>query len=824
MKKILRITPVIVIMNISVLLLVYFGYGEAKRAYWGFKMDKLITQSRIVRDLMDDFLKIGQPLSLIKDFLEKKSTLGKFAGFSVFLDDDDNRSQKDLSVMVLSSSGQIIFSNPKHHDQKAHPSTFQFMGDIDVGHRFDYRHIFIRNQQYAVNEADAYYQVVLPLRDKFTQVGNLVVTLPKAPIQHFLSVKFADVVYATIGVCFLLVIFIAIIDRPQARPHDKAWLGFGYGVASLVTAALIVATLISIYAHGADDKIRMLSKSLANRLDAIVESGVAFESVSGLDTLLYDYQNLDPDIHTVALSDNGMVIIHPNPKMLGRTWKVPQGQNEYIYPIKNSTASVVVTMEQSIIRQKVLLAVKNLATLMAACCFIGFLTYNIGAKLREIPVRAGSNERLRGNTEPGSKGLYETMMPVWFLIVFAESLNLSFLPRYLNDICASYQMTHMSSSLLFSAFFIGFALILVPAGYLSDRWSDKYLIMAGILSFAVTMGLMGMTQHYAAVLSIRCLAGAAQGTVFIGVQNYIRKISHNGKMSQGGAVIVFSFNGGIISGSAIGSILLADIGARGIFFSAAAISVAVLGFVLLYVSDPLAPERRAIQPQKKDLVPTIAAKAHTMMKDGEFVRTLLFVGAASKVTFTGITIYAVPLLMNRLSYAQEDIGTAIMVYACAVLVSNYYISKWVDQSGHIHMALFCGVLVSSIGITIIALAEWEDFIAWFPYSLALLIFGGMFLLGVANGAISSPVVSHIMKTRTCRTLGQGAGVGAYRLFERMGHVAGPLIIGQLFMWYNQRMHAILLFGLVIGVFGIVFLIASNRKQGIENHFNQLPVN
>ena len=116
-------------------------------------------------------------------------------------------------------------------------------------------------------------------------------------------------------------------------------------------------------------------------------------------------------------------------------------------------------------------------------------------------------------------------------------------------------------------------------------------------------------------------------------------------------------------------------------------------------------------------------KVQILIKDGEFLRTLFFVGAASKLTFTGITIYAVPLLMIQRHYTQEDIGLAIMLYASAVLLSNYYISKWADKTGNIPFALFSGVLVSSIGIIVIGLTEWEKISTWLSHSMIFLFYG-----------------------------------------------------------------------------------------------------
>lgn len=824
LRKLLHLCPVIIIMNFSVLLLVYFGYGEAERTYWKFKLDKLVTQSQIVRDLMDDFLKIGLPLSLIKDFLEKESALGKFAGFSVFLDHGDNARKNDIILTVMNNDRQIIFSNQKRQNKFFDQNIARFDNKTGRPDRFDYRHTAIRNTQYAISEDDASYQMILPLHDKFSRVGYLAVTMSKAPVQRFLQSKFIGVFYATIGICLLLVVFIVAIDRPWAARHYKAYLGAGYTLAALIIASLVVVTLISIYSHGADDKIRSLSKSLTTRLSAIVEAGVDFKTVSGLDSILFNYQQLDEDIHTVVLTDHGMVMIHPDSDQIGRPWKVPPGQKEYAYNIDNSTFSVVVTMDASIIRYKVLLAVKNLATLIAACFFIGFLTFNVGAALKPMPGDKSAKAPACAGNARSSQCLYETMMPVWFLIVFAESLNLSFLPKYFNNICAMAQTSPFSSSILFTAFFVGFALILVPSGYLSDRWNDKNLIMLGIILFAGTMSLMAVTRSYLWVLIIRFLAGAAQGIVFIGVQNYIRKISRQENMTQGGAVIVFSFNGGIIAGSAIGSILLADIGIQGMFFSAAAISIAAFIFTLLYIPGLPGVGRTELKTDKAALVRSLLNKGRTLVKDGEFMRTLLLVGATSKVTFTGVTIYAVPLLMIQLDYTQEDIGLALMLYAGAVLISNFYISKWVDHTGNIPIALFGGVVVSSMGIMVIGLAEWQGISSWLSHSATWFFFGGMLLLGAANGAISSPVVSHIMETRACRKLGQGTGVSAYRLFERMGHVTGPLIVGQLFTWSKQKMDAILLLGIIVAVFGIAFLISSGRKHSVRERINRVTAN
>ncbi len=91
------------------------------------------------------------------------------------------------------------------------------------------------------------------------------------------------------------------------------------------------------------------------------------------------------------------------------------------------------------------------------------------------------------------------------------------------------------------------------------------LAASGLLMLAIPLDI------YAVILA-RSLSGVGQGMLFIGVQSYILSMASPDRKTQGASIIVFGFQGGMISGMAIGSLLVSYIGASGVFTMAGAVA------------------------------------------------------------------------------------------------------------------------------------------------------------------------------------------------------------------------------------------------------------
>ena len=93
----------------------------------------------------------------------------------------------------------------------------------------------------------------------------------------------------------------------------------------------------------------------------------------------------------------------------------------------------------------------------------------------------------------------------------------------------------------FTAYYLGFALSLIPAGVLCDRRGAKPVMLLGlvlaagsVLALALPLGIWEMT-------ALRAISGIGQGVLLIGVQSYILAVASPEKKTQGAAIIVFGF-------------------------------------------------------------------------------------------------------------------------------------------------------------------------------------------------------------------------------------------------------------------------------------------
>jgi len=201
--------------------------------------------------------------------------------------------------------------------------------------------------------------------------------------------------------------------------------------------------------------------------------------------------------------------------------------------------------------------------------------------------------------------------------------------------------------------------------------------------------------------------------------------------------------------------------------------------------------------------------------DVSFVKTVVLVGIPTKMILTGVTIYALPLLLSLRSFPQEDIGQILMFYAAGVLISSRYASRTADRVKNTKHILFLGMLGAGIGLGLIGLMNWQVLSALsVPFLDALLVIAGMLILGLSHGFIHAPIVTHITETRSAKALGQAGVASLYRFLERLGHVTGPLVVSAILVAMHENTVSIALIGTVVAAFGLVF-VAGGKKIGTE---------
>ena len=774
-RRTLDALTMMLVSGLSLLLLIYVGFGEAQRTFQQFYLEKIQAQGSVIRGTMETFLRAGLPMR-------------QYAGFNTTVEPILRADGSIAEIAAFDRAGEVVFSSRGMElplfEEIWHSSE-------ESGARFEFR----RNADY--------YQVVLPFRNKFEVVGHLAISLPKSVIAKRVKESFEPLVGAGLLLSIVFSIFVSLAG-PGIRKRRLPWLQIAYAMTFLTMSVFVVGSLIALYSEGVQAKTKALADTLGHRLSDIVAFNLNIREIDGLDRVLGEYQRLNPDISAAGLTMDGRVEIHTDETKLGRSWISQSGTYEYVVnltpPGDPRNIRVAVALPSDIVFSRIVRSVKNFAALFVASAFMAGLFLQLAGTMRRPCAPAGVE-----GSGAEEDWLLDLVKPVFFLAVFLEHLNYAFLPQFMHEVTDRIGLSAGFASAPFVTFYLCFALALIPSGYYAQRFSARPLMWVGLL--LAGLGLFMLTfSHFDLALAVlaRGVSGIGQGMLFIGVQSYILATASPGRKTQGASIIVLGFQGGMISGMAIGSLLVSYTGPDGMFMVSGGIALAVALYALLIV-----PARMA-QPTGQ---PSLSAWQHLThhvgqaLRNVDFLKTMILIGIPAKAVLTGVIIFALPLLLTKQGYPAEDIGQIIMIYAACVVLSSSYVSRLVDRIGHTHEILFWGATICGIGLTLIAFLDWQPPGAATdsPVPTTILIVG-VAIVGIAHGFINAPVVTHVAESALAGRVGASSLTATYRFLERVGHIAGPIIISQLFLLGGQEAKLMLWVAGAITLFGLIFLI------------------
>ncbi len=786
---------IVVILGLSLVLLTYVGLGEAYRTYPRFELDRLGAQGEIIKDPFDTFLLAGLPIE-------------QFPGFSVMgrnlLDSD----KTIASIVVTDNADNAIFETTRAE-----------IGGLETvtGAPFLPSALQTKNDRGQITESSQFYRISLELRNKLETVGHLNLFLPKSTISARVNATFSYVAGAGVAVLVGYALLVRFVLSRLSEQRENRWLTISYVMAFFLMAVIVVVSLVSIYSDGIRGKTKALADSLSQRLSAPITLNLTLDTFTELQDVFNDYRELYPELSYVAMTVDGITRIHTDPRRIDTAW-VPYSDNyEYTVELAGQSAAtsalrfgVHVGIPQSVILDKLWRSAKNFFVLFVATAFIAVLLLNL---LRSLTEHLGLKEISTAQRHAHQLGLIK---PFFFLAVFSEGLAASFLAQHLQGLALGSGVDGGVASGLFTAYFAAYGLSMLPAGRIVERGGTKQLLVVGVLlTFASLIAMAFVTCIYPMFL-IRIVAGAAQGLILVAVQDYILESVPAGQQTRGAAILVFNYNCAVISSTAMGALLSVYMGRQGVFIMAASLSLLVLLFAITLVPKllvELAPIPGAIASALPRLIkPSFWYSLSLAVRDAGFVKTILLVGMPSKASVTGVTAFALPLLLARQTFAQEDIGQIMMFYPAGLLVSSMYISKLVDRSGKSGASLFVGTVGAGLGLVMIGFMDSASFLGGpgSPLATASLVFG-MIILGVSHGFIIAPIITHVANSSAAATLGRPSATSLYRFLERLGHMSGPIFVSQLLFFNQDSASTIAWIGIATIALGLLFQLNSGGR-------------
>ncbi|GEM_PF-2480377 len=842
MKRLINVVRLALVLSISLGLLIFIGLGEARRTYPQFAVEKLAAQGELVQTAMHPFLLADLPLN-------------QYPGFNTVTQPILSSDPHIYAIYVTNVPGQVVF---------AQGAGVQDVGAIQAG-QAPYA-TQPDASRYLVTENDGYYQVSFELRNRFDQVGTLHITLPKSVVQNTINSAFLPVQGgAVIVVCLYMIFLFVTSSRWMVKEEDEeenvfvkpgekvpatppsGWqqagtklITFSYAAGFLAVAALVIITLTNIYQDGMRGKIRALADSLGYRLNSALELGLSIDDFTGIEQVFDEYRASNPDLSYVVLAVDDNVIIHTDASQNGTRWEPQRGhfeENASLMQDEQTGRNLFLHLgiPKSVIYNRLLTSARNFVALFVATAFLSSLFFSlIRSMSNRPPLIPGQLRKQRGF-------LLSLIGPFYFLSIFViHGLAQAFLAPYFESLAEASHVTSGTST-LFSTYYVTYTIALFATARPADKYGPKPFLVIGAVLVAVELLLLGLVSNFYMMYLVMAITGIGEGMLFNAVFSFIIRVSSARQRTRGASIIVTSLYGGWLSGTAIGSLLAADptLGIRGVFIIGAVVAALNLLYVIFAIpslqgehfeetstqqfdSVTLQPTKitrddmRAEIDRERKLRQTkgpvqrflldLWMQASSSFSDLNFMTAAILVGVPVKVVVAGLIKASLPLVLKQQNYPTQDVGQIMMLYFGAVLISSSIISRLADK-GSTRLILFLGGLFSGLGLLLMGL------MGNFTGALATVtLLAGMIVLGLAHGLIQAPIITHISRTKTAKAMGQSAASSVYRLYERIGNIGGPLLIGALMVQTTYDAKTIIWIGAAIASFGLLFFLMAQFKK------------
>lgn len=783
-------------MCLTFVLLIFVGYGEARRTTYTYRIETTILQSDTFIDIIDPFIEAGFPLTM-------------YSGYNsiadVFLE-----SNRDISVFIVKDhNGQIVYTKSRFDD----PIDQEF--SIAKINLVDTNNVLLKESldMFSIERS-------LP-ENRDGNSGSIEILLSKDISENYLNNEFDYIFKALIIASLLLAIvfYISTSDKKIFEPITKrlkdSFIKVFYLVLFITLGVLVTFTTVEVNYIGVRGKADAIGTLLARRLSPVIELGLEFKDLKDVDTILVDFKNRYDMIDSVSLITSEMggsnvedqhdyILYDSNPVQIGQEFS-PDLKRHLVfdaplYFTKGDTVKNRLLIKIKVPRREINMAVLNslinFSALIIGCGLIAMLFLNVGLAIAATLRRRHEISDSALNTEES----LQLIKAAYFLVVFISAMAVPFFPLLVSELNSG-----KISSLPFMIYYLTFAGVLIPSGNMSGKGRIKETMAIGFISELIAGLLIAFSTSLPLLTIGRAMGGVGQGFFLIGFQSYVISVTPPEKRTQGAAIKVIARNSALIAGTAIGALLYVFMGYRNLFILSSAISI--LGFLYLILMVPRTTQKFGTSSKKLEL-----KNISYVFKDAGFIKVLLLTGIPAKMGITGVVNFAVPLLMGVMGYTPESIGRYLMLFFIVSMFTTKIASKHTDKTGNTTGILFLSALMGGLGMLALGLQE-----VILGYNSSVVTIMGLFVIGIGNGLISAPIITQITKTKSSQKVGHGPMIAVYTFLERFGHILGPGVVSALIAVSNNRTAiGIALFGAITLFLGLLFPAITRKKD-----FNQI---
>jgi DHA1 family multidrug resistance protein-like MFS transporter len=321
-------------------------------------------------------------------------------------------------------------------------------------------------------------------------------------------------------------------------------------------------------------------------------------------------------------------------------------------------------------------------------------------------------------------------------------------------------------------------------GVLSDSIGRKPVLTIGVLGYAITLLMFGLSTSFWMLFLARTLSGILSSATMPTAMAYIGDHAPEKERSAGMGQLGAAMGIGIVIGPLLGGFLSTDSLSLPFFIGA---GLAFVAFVLMIV---ILPESRLPQPTtaKKPHL-NIEMLRHTFLSPIGILLLLIFVMSFGLTNFQGITgLYVV----DKFHFNTKQVGAIWMVMGGMLILVQGTLTGPITKRFGESFLIRAGLVGGALGFIAMSLAV--------NYVTTLIALGFFTLALALIGPALNAYISRFAGER------QGAVMGLNSAATSLGRVIGPLWAGYLYEINIEFPYlsgaAALVLGLLVSFFGL----------------------
>jgi MFS family permease len=312
----------------------------------------------------------------------------------------------------------------------------------------------------------------------------------------------------------------------------------------------------------------------------------------------------------------------------------------------------------------------------------------------------------------------------------------------LPSVAHSLHTTSAFTSLMLSAYFAAYALMLLPGGTLVDRFGARRVALLGLCLFAAGAAAGALASSTGALLATRVLQGAGAGIVSPAA--LAGAVSGFPPERRGSALGIWGASAGVANllGPLLGGLLTLTLGWRADWWALVPLALVAISLIVRHLPASTGNARSATKHPASNAV----------------VLAATLVAAITVAVMIGSFYLTEQYLQRAAGYSPLGASTVLVAVALLVVAAAPLAGRLVDRRGE-RLPAILGFLAAGLGLGILAiptvsLRSAVSIVPLVPIGLGL----GMLFVATSRAALNAtPIASH---GRTSAVLSLGRLVGA----------------------------------------------------------------